>query len=360
VKQSTISVAVAVCFLVVSSLTGSAQNRKKPVVPAGPPLPWMNTSLSPDERADLAVKELTLDEKIQLVHGIGWGSNAGSAAALAKSSDMAIVFVDQYMSEGSDHYDLALPGKQDDLVTTVAAANTHTVVVLVTGNPVCPGPILYRELWRPGILGLAAVRRSPIFRKLLFGTVNPSGKLPITFVKSESDLPHPRVFGLSDEWKNGRPEHWTNERRMTTFPADLTEGSRFGYKWMDSEKKSPLFAFGFGLSYTTFEYSALKIDTAKKSATFALRNTGRRAGTEIAQVYVQLPSAAGEDFRRLAGWQRVALQPGEKKVITVSVEPLSVASFNEERDDWQWLPGQYQVSVGSSSRDLPLKQNVTW
>ena len=281
------------------------------------------------------------------------GTDLASAAALAKASDVAVVFADQYMSEGGDSVTLALPNKQDALIAAVATANPRTVVVLVTGNPVSM-PWLGRvagvvEAWYPGIGGGQAIAN------LLFGTVNFSAKLPITFVKTEADLPHKDVFGIdSSKGDAGLPEHWTKAQQETSFPADYTEGVRFGYKWFDSEGKEPLFPFGYGLSYTTYKYSGLTVDAVARTVTFTVTNTGKRAGTEIAEVYVQLPSAAGEKFRRLAGWERVALAPGEKKSVTVPMEALALASYNMAKDGWEWLPGEYTVSVGGSSRSLGL------
>ena len=281
------------------------------------------------------------------------GTNPAEAAKLAKSSDVAIVFADQYMSEGGDSVTLALPNKQDALIQAVTAANPHTVVVLVTGNPVSmpwldrTGAVL--EAWYPGIGGAQAIAN------LLFGTVNPSGKLPITFARSEADLPHKDVFGIdSSKGEGGLPEHWTSEQKKTSFPANLTEGVRFGYKWFDSENKQPLFPFGYGLSYTTYAYKDLHVDPSTRAATFTLTNTGTRDGAEIAQVYVQLPASAQENFRRLAAWQRVPLKAGESKTVTLPLEPLALASFDEAKDDWQWLPGDYTISAGPSSRTLPL------
>jgi beta-glucosidase len=285
------------------------------------------------------------------------GVDLYSAAALARSSDLAIVFVDQYMSEGADALTLSLPHKQDDLISAVAGANSHTIVVLITGNPVSM-PWINQvagilEAWYPGIGGGQAIAN------LLFGTVNPSGKLPITFAKSEADLPHPQIFGVSaNAGEGGLPEHWSAERKKVSFPADLTEGVLFGYKWFDSEDKKPLFPFGFGLSYTTFRYSDLHTDAASRSVTFTLENTGPVAGTEIAEVYVQLPPASKENLRRLAGWQRIALAPGERRSVHVALEPLALANFDEAADKWQWLPGDYVLSVGGSSRDLPLKGKI--
>lgn len=280
------------------------------------------------------------------------GTDLAAAAALARSSEIAIVFADQYMSEGGDSTTLALPNKQDDLIRAVASANPRTVVVLITGNPVSMpwvGQVAgILQAWYPGIGGGQAIAN------LLFGTVNPSGKLPITYARTESDLPHAQVFGMNRGGEGGLPEHWTNEQKKTSFPADLSEGTRFGYKWFDSEKKEPLFPFGFGLSYTTYSYTNLRVDDGGKAATFTIQNTGERAGTEIAEVYVQLPQTAQESFRRLAGWQRVTLNPGESRTVTVAMEPLASAVFDEAKDDWQWLPGAYTVSVGGSSRSLAL------
>ena len=281
------------------------------------------------------------------------GTDKAAAARLAKDSDVAIVFADEYMQEDQDALTLSLPNGQNELIEAVAKANPKTVVVLVTGSanamPWADQVAGVMEAWYPGIGGGQAIAN------LLFGAVNPSGKTPLTFARTEADLPHPNIFGINPaEGEKGLPRNWSPQRHKTPFPADYNEGVRFGYKWFDSEGKQPLFPFGFGLSYTTFRYSALKLDAKAHTATFTLENTGRRAGVEVAEAYVQLPPAAGEMFRRLAGWQRVELAPGEKKTATVELEPLAFASFSEAKDAWEWLPGSYTVWVGSSSRDLPL------
>jgi beta-glucosidase len=283
------------------------------------------------------------------------GTNAYSAAALAKTADVAIVFADQYMSEGGDAPSLSLPDGQDELISSVAAANPRTLVVLITGNPVTM-PWIDRvagvmEAWYPGIAGGQAIAN------IIFGNVVPSGKLPITFAKSADDLPHRCVFGITCTQAIGSsPQHWVpDDAKRQSFAADYDEGVRFGYKWFDSEGKKPLFPFGFGLSYTTFKYSDLQVDRAAKTVTFAIENTGGLAGTETAEIYVELPKAGKEHFRRLAAWQRVALNSGQRKTITVALEPLSMSTFNEQKDAWTWLSGEYTVFVGGSSRDLPLK-----
>jgi beta-glucosidase len=285
------------------------------------------------------------------------GTNASAAAALAKTADVAIVFADQYMSEAGDAPSLSLPDGQDELISSVAAANPHTLVVLVTGNPVTM-PWLDRvagvmEAWYPGIGGGQAIAN------LIFGSVVPSGKLPITFAKSAEDLPHRCVFGIACTQALSSPRHWvSDDAKRQSFAADYDEGVRFGYKWFDSEGKQPLFPFGFGLSYTKFKYSDLQVDRAAKTVTFAIENTGGLAGTEIAEIYVELPKASKEHFRRLAAWQRVALDSRQRKTVTVALEPLAMATFNEQKDAWTWTSGKYTVLVGGSSRDLPLQADV--
>jgi beta-glucosidase len=285
------------------------------------------------------------------------GSTLSAAVSLAKSVDVAVVFADQYMSEGGDAPSLALPDDQDELISAVAAANPHTVVVLITGNPVTMPWIDHvagvMEAWYPGIAGGQAIAN------LLFGSVVPSGKLPITFAKSVQDLPHRCIFGSNCTQATESSRHWmSDDDKRQSFVADYDEGVRFGYKWFDSEGKQPLFPFGFGLSYTKFKYSGLRVDGTAKTATFTVENIGNLPGTEIAEIYVALPKSAKEHFRRLAAWQRVPLDSGQGKLITVALEPLAMATFNERKDAWQWPPGEYTVYVGGSSRDLPLQTRL--
>ena len=283
------------------------------------------------------------------------GTDIAAAVKAARSAQVAIVFADQFMSEGGDAASLALPGKQNELIAAVSAANKHTVVVLLTGNPVSMPWVDHvagiMEAWYPGIGGGQAIAN------LLFGTVVPSAKLPVTFARREADLPHVRIFGL--DTNPGDTSGWMFDRAgRATFPADYSEGARIGYKWFDSEGKEPLYPFGYGLSYTTFEYRDLHVDAAHRTATFTLANTGKRRGTEVAQVYAELPATSGEHFRRLVGFKRVALDPGQKQVVTVDIEPLTLASFDEGKDAWTWASGAYTVFVGGSSRSLPLKATV--
>ena len=240
------------------------------------------------------------------------GKDTAAAANLAKSSTVAIVFANQPMREDMDAVSLSLPNNQDALIEAVAAANPNTIVVLETGGPVSMPWIDHVkgvvEMWYPGIGGAQALAN------ILFGDVNPSGKLPVTFAKDDAQLPHPVVPGLEGVSTGAR----NRELKIKPFDLNYTEGAKVGYKWFEATNKQPLFPFGFGLSYTTYAYSGLTVDDANRSAHFTVRNTGNREGTEIAQVYVALPSAAKENYKRLAAWQRVKLAPGESKDVTLT------------------------------------------
>ena len=278
------------------------------------------------------------------------GTDAASAAALAKTAEVAIVFVNQPTSEGSDLPTLSLPDQQDQLVRAVAAANPHTIVVLETGGPVAM-PWIEQvgaaiEIWYPGIRGAEALAN------ILFGKVNPSGKLPATFAKSDADLPHPKVPGMEL-----LPPPGAGWSPMPDFDINYTEGLKTGYKWFDSEGKEPLFAFGFGLSYTSFQYSGLQAGI--DSVSFTVRNTGSRAGAEIAQVYAGLPAAANEPPKRLVAWEKILLEPGQSRTVTLRLDPKFLSVFNEQKDDWELLHGDYKLFVGGSSRNTPLAATVT-
>jgi beta-glucosidase len=286
------------------------------------------------------------------------GNDLDSAASLAKGADVAIVFAWRAETEGSDAPNLSLPGNQNDLIAKVAAANPNTIIVLETGNPVAMpwlGEVsAVLEAWFAGSSGDKALAN------ILFGDVNPSGKLPMTFPKSEADLPHPTITKPDPAVQPHGPDAWRQSLEgIPAFQIKYDEGLKVGYKWYDAEKKPVLFPFGFGLSYTTYEYSNLKT-TADDGmrVSFTVKNTGRRAGTEIAQIYAGLPSGTGEPPKRLVGWTKVTLKPGESKDVSVQVEPLFLSVFDAERHAWQKPAGNYTVFVGGSSASLPLQQTV--
>jgi beta-glucosidase len=288
------------------------------------------------------------------------GTNPDSAAALAKTSDVAIVFASQWESEGMDLDNISLPENQDNLIEKIAAANSHTIIVLETGGPVTmPWADQVSgifEVWYGGSRGAEALAR------LIFGDVNPSGKLPITFPKSEADLPHLSVVKPPREsTTNGEPDAWKKiAAGLPAFQIKYDEGLKVGYKWYDAEKKQVLFPFGYGLSYTTYTYSDLKVTTEKGvHLTFKVTNTGNRAGAEIAEAYAMLPESTGEPPKRLVGWSKVKLEAGESKEVTIDVGSEYLSIFDVERDAWKLVPGDYTVLVGGSSLSLPLKQTVS-
>jgi len=283
------------------------------------------------------------------------GRNLASAVNLAKSADVAIVFAAQWESEGMDLPDLSLPDAQDELIERVAEANPRTIVVLETGTAV-KMPWIDKvqgivEAWYAGSSGHRALAN------VLVGKVNPTAKLAMTFPRSEGDLPRPAIPPLARE-DEGQGTGAVNGKThvASKYSVDYAEGAAVGYKWFQAEHKPVLFPFGFGLSYTSYAYSDLKIENEKNDVTvhFSVKNTGERPGTEVAQVYVALPEAAGESFRRLAGWVRVELMPGESKAVSVTIDPQMLSIYGEQKGAWALLPGKYQVFAGTSSADTPL------
>ena len=145
------------------------------------------------------------------------------------------------------------------------------------------------------------------------------------------------------------------------FDVNYDEGLKVGYKWYDAEKKPVLFPFGFGLSYTSFAFSGLEVKPGEStSVTFTVKNTGKRAGIETAEVYAALPSSAGEPPSRLVGWAQVDLGPGESKQVNVPVSRDRLTIYDDASDRWKLVPGQYVIRVGGSSRDLPLQKTFAF
>jgi len=287
------------------------------------------------------------------------GTDPAAAAAAAKGADVAIVFAYMWASEGMDLKSLTLPHDQDAVIAAVAAANPRTIVVLETGNPVTmpwvKSPAAILEAWFAGSDGADAVGN------VLFGSVNPSGKLPNTFPNSEADLPHPTITMPPPESQHfsGAVSRETWAKGLPPFQVTYDEGAKVGYKWYEAEKKPVLFPFGFGLSYTTLSYSGLKATSGDKiSATFTIANTGAREGSEIAEVYAMLPEAAGENYKRLVGFTKVKLDAKQKQAVTVDIDPKYLSIWDERKNAWSLLPGDYTIAVGGSSVDLPLKATL--
>jgi beta-glucosidase len=247
------------------------------------------------------------------------GDDIDRAVRMAKTSDVAIVFVHQWMREGIDALDLSLPGRQNDLIEAVAAVNPHTIVVLQTGGPVTM-PWLDKvqgvvEAWYSGNRGGKAIAR------ILFGSVNPSGRLPITFPIAESQLPHPVITGQTPIGRIiatvGTP---------TAYDVIYNEGSKVGYRWFEDQKLEPLFPFGYGLSYTTFAYDGLKVaGGATLTVSFDVHNTGARQGKTVA--------------------------PGETRHVTITADQRLLAMFDSDANLWRVAEGDYVVRLGGSATD---------
>jgi beta-glucosidase len=263
------------------------------------------------------------------------GHDPAAAAQAARTADVAVVFATQWMTEGFDAPDLRLPNDQDGLIAAVAAANPHTIVVLETGGPVTM-PWVARtaavlELWYPGIRGAQALTA------VLFGKAEPSGRLPLTFPRSVSQLPRPKLPGAG-------------LTASQSFDVNYREGSDVGYRWFAKTRATPAFAFGFGLSFTRFALGNLTLDGgATPQASFVVENLGRRGGTEVAQLY--LTRAPHRTQRRLLGWARVELAAGERREVRVRIDPRLLADWDPAAHGWRIDAGAYLIAVGESAAD---------
>ena len=263
------------------------------------------------------------------------GRYASDAALAASQADVAIVFANQYQTEGFDVPDLSLPDGQDALIAAVAAANPNTIVVLQTGGPVTMpwkdevGAIV--EAWYPGARGGEAIA------EVLFGTVNPSGRLPVSFPQTEAQLPRPRLDGLDTVEPNFVGTGAPGQKLDVNYDI---EGSDLGYRWYARQRLEPLFPLGHGLSYTTFAHEEFEIVRVgeRLTARFTVRNTGQRAGADVPQVY--LATAAGRPLRRLTGFAKVELAPGESRKVEVPLELRTIAEWQD--DGWLIAPGDYR------------------
>jgi len=273
------------------------------------------------------------------------GADPAAAAQLAAGADLVLVFARNWDGEAHDE-PLDLPDNQDALISAVAAANAKTVVVLETGNPVLM-PWVTRvagvvEAWYPGTSGGEAIAR------VLTGEVDASGRLPITFPASIDQLAHPEIVNFGQE----RPQ---------PYSVEYPEGAAAGYKWYDKQNLTPLFPFGFGLSYSTYAYENLtaREEGGKVTVSFTVKNTGTRAGKDVPQLYVGHQGDGWEAPRRLAGWQKVSLQPGESKQVSLTIDPRLLAHFDGKKHKWEIAKGAYELSLGSSSRNFAQKTSVS-
>ncbi len=269
-----------------------------------------------------------------------------AAANAAKSASNAVVVVsDDTETEAADRLSLNLPSAQDELISAVAAANPHTTVVINAGAPVAM-PWLGQvsavlDAWYPGQSSGTALA------SVLFGQTDPSGHLPVTFPTSLTQIPtaSPQQFpGVNGE-------------------VQYSEGLKVGYRWYDANHVTPLFPFGFGLSYTRFSYSNLRLGRGAANGvrdiqvTAKVTNVGNRAGADVAQLYLGDPAATGEPPRQLVGFQRVSLAPGESTRVRFTITPRDTWWWDQDANSWNQSTGRYAVFVGDSSAlaDLPLR-----
>jgi beta-glucosidase len=274
------------------------------------------------------------------------GTDVDAAVAAAKRAQIAIVMVGDQDSEGHDQ-SLELPESQNSLIEAVAKANPRTIVVLKSGSAILMPWIgdvaAVLEAWYPGEEDGAAVAA------VLLGDVNPSGKLPISF---------PRAV---DQTLAAHPEQYPGVDGTVHY----TEGLDVGYRGYDAHNATPLFPFGFGLSYTQFSFAGLKVaqqpGSANATVTFTVTNTGQRAGAEVAQLYLGFPPIAegNEPPIQLKGFRKIDLKPGESKPVELKLDAHAFSYWSEKAHAWQVAPGEFQILVGDSSASTPLKSSVT-
>ena len=286
------------------------------------------------------------------------GKDINSATALARASDVTIVMVGDISLEGVDRQNLNLPTidgvDQQSLVSAIASVQPRSVVVLKDGGPILMPWIDHvaavLEVWYPGQEDGNAVAN------LLFGAANPSGKLPVTFPRVEREAAVSTMAQWPGVVVNG------------VLTATYAEGLEMGYRWYDAHKAAPQFPFGFGLSYTSFAYSGMTISSpstdgrAPLSITVSIRNTGTAAGAEVTQLYATFPAQYGEP-KRLVGFEKVYLAPGEQKQVTIAVDPQTtnhpLSYWNTEMKSWQLIRGKVDFQLGRSSRQIEKSFSVT-
>jgi len=271
------------------------------------------------------------------------------AVAAARRADVAIVFAgtsDAFESEGYDRIGgLRLPGNQDELIKAVAAANPRTIVVLNTGTPVITDGWLNKvpallEAFFPGQEGGAAIA------EVLFGKHNPSAKLPFSFISGYQQTPAYHKY------------------MDKSLDAPYEEGIFVGYRYLEKNKLVPTFPFGFGLSYTTFEYSDLRVEKASNGTwevSLKVKNTGKLAGSEIVQLYVaDAHSQVPRPLKELKGFAKVSLDPGQEKKVSLHLNSRSFAYYDKAGRQWKVEPGTFEILAGSSSADIKLKTKINY
>ncbi|RYH32258.1 glycosyl hydrolase [archaeon] len=273
------------------------------------------------------------------------GKDLSSAADLAKKCGTAIVVVATSSCEGSDRDNLSLGEAQDSLVSTIAAANPHTIVDVVT-----PGAVLMP--WSGDVSGLLiswmpGQEAGNALADVLFGSVNPSGRLSVTMPNKDNEI------GFTPEQYPGVG--------MPMPEAAYSEELLIGYRWYDANRVEPKFCFGFGLSYTTFSYIQAKVrtvasDSLKAVVSVMIKNTGERDGDEVVQLYLQYPATAGEPPKQLRGFSKVFLKKGQATFVELPITQRDVSVWDTNTHSWQVVQGTFTAYIGASNRDIHLSQ----
>lgn len=274
-----------------------------------------------------------------------------AAAAAAAAADVAVVVVAAWSTEGADRANLELPSQQDDLVTAVLGRQSKTVVVVRT-----PGVVLMP--WADSaasivVQWMAGQEAGHSLADILFGDVNPAGRMPLSFPKQASDI-----------WLKGASQYPGVVNGQGQRVSTYEEGLLMGYRWFDAKDIEPLFPFGHGLSYANFSYSDLRIDgavspTANATVSFQVKNVGAVPGQEVAQLYLGFPASAGEPPQLLRGFVRTALiQPGGTASVSLTLQASDASIWDLVTDDWAVVGGTFGVRVGGSSRDIRLQGSV--
>lgn len=265
-------------------------------------------------------------------------SDLEAAAQVAAAADVAIVFVGASSSEGTDRADLSLPAEHDQLIQAVASAQKNVVVVVAT-----PGPVL--TPWRDDVAAILVPfmpgqEFGEAIADVLLGDVNPAARLHHTMPNIENEV---QMTKSQFPGTGGLPGG-------SGLTSTYTEKLEVGYRWYSSHGVVPAFAFGHGLSYTSFTYGGLRIDDS--SVAFNVTNAGARAGAEVAQMYLTFPASAGEPPKQLRGFAKVPLQPGESKEVQLPISARAFSIWDVGVHDWQEVSGEFSVAVGASSMDI--------
>jgi beta-glucosidase len=301
----------------------------------------LGNAVSPDALTAIRARAHRNGDKVLFADG----SNTAAVTAVAGKADYVLAFGYYTEGEGQNRHSLNVDGDGDRYIAAAAAANKNTAVILEAGGPVVmPWLASVRavlDTWYPGVEGPHAIA------DIIFGDRSPGGRLPITFPRTVADLP------TAD-----------NLLHFDYSPIETySERLEVGYRWYDAQKIKPLFPFGFGLGYTTFDYSKLRVrktGNGTADVTFRVRNTGDRHGSTVPQVYVSFPRKAGEPPKQLRGFEKVTLEPGQVKTVKMRLGRRAFSYWNAGRSAWAFMPGKYRVRLAKSSDEIEGTRTLRW